>query len=97
MAQQKKISNENNFSQAGKLYRSFSKQEKENLINNLAGDLGKVKDSKTKHIILSFFYQADTDFGTKITKAVNGDLSKVKKLSGYSSQKPAQPSVLNDY
>ncbi len=98
MAQQKKISKENNFSQAGKLYRSFSHQEKENLINNLAGDLGQVKDNKTKHVMLSFFYQADIDFGTKITKAVNGNLDQVKQLSGQSRQKSVSPSsVLNDY
>jgi len=81
MNQQNKISKENNFAQAGVLYRSFSKQEQKNLISNLAGDLGQVKDSKTKHIILSYFYRADKDFGTRITKAVNGDLSKVKSLS----------------
>jgi len=81
MTQQKKIRKENNFSQAGELYRSFSNQEKKNLIQNLAGDLGQVKDSETKHIMLSFFYQADKDFGTQITKAVKGDLNKVKSLS----------------
>jgi len=81
VSQQKKISKENNFSQAGILYRSFSKQDKKNLIDNLAGDLGQVKDSETKHVILSYFYRADKDFGTRITKAVKGDLSKVKNLS----------------
>jgi len=78
---QKKISKENNFSQAGVLYRNFSRQEQKNLISNMAGDLGQVKDSKTKHIILSYFYRADKDFGTKLTQAVNGNLDKVKSLS----------------
>lgn len=81
LAQQKKITKENNFSQAGELYRSFSAEEKNNLIHNLAGDLGQVKDSETKHVMLSFFYQADKDFGTRITQAVKGDLNKVKSLS----------------
>ncbi len=81
VSQQKKISKENNFSQAGVLYRGFSKTEKANLVSNIAGDLGQVKNSKIKHIILSYFYQADKDFGTRVTNAVSGDLSKVKSLS----------------
>ncbi len=81
LAQQKKITKENNFSQAGELYRSFSAEEKNNLIHNLAGDLGQVKDSETKHVMLSFFYRADKDFGTRITQAVKGNLNKVKSLS----------------
>ncbi len=80
-SEQKKITKENNFAQAGVLYRSFSKQERANLIGNLAGDLGQVKDSKTKHIILSYFYRADQDFGRRLTRAVKGDLKLVKKLS----------------
>ena len=81
MSLQKKITKENNFSQAGVLYRSFNEQDKKNLIRNLAGDLGQVRDSETMHIILSYFYQADKDFGSRITKAVNGDLNKVKTLT----------------
>ncbi len=81
VSQQKKIAKENNFSQAGVLYRNFSNDEKSNLISNLASDLGQVKDNEIKHIILSFFYQADMDLGSKLTKAVNGNLAKVKSLS----------------
>ncbi|MBL4616930.1 MAG: catalase [Robiginitomaculum sp.] len=80
-SQQRKIVKENNFSQAGVLYRSFSKQDQSNLISNLAGDLGQVKDSETQHIMLSYFYRADKEFGTRITEAVNGDIAKVKKLA----------------
>ena len=81
ISQQKKISKENNFAQAGVLYKSFSKQERANLISNMAGDLGQVKDSKTRHIILSYFYRADKEFGRLITKAVGGNLDRVKQLS----------------
>ena len=49
--QQKAIAKKQPFAQASVLYRSFSKQERANLISNLAGDLGKVSDSKTKHIM----------------------------------------------
>jgi len=69
---------EQNFKQAGELYRSYTVKEKDDLIMNLAADLGAVKDSETKHIMLSYFYKADTDYGTRMTKAVNGNLATVK-------------------
>ncbi|MDM1782743.1 catalase [Acinetobacter sp. 10FS3-1] len=69
---------EQNFKQAGDLYRSYTTKEKDALIMNLAADLGSVKDSETKHIMLSYFYKADADYGMRMTKAVNGDISIVK-------------------
>src|SRR5690606_3407886 len=38
---------EQNFKQAGELYRSYTAKEKDDLIMNLAADLGAVKDSET--------------------------------------------------
>jgi len=78
---QKAISKQDNFSQAGALYRSFDKQQQANLIRNLSGDLGAVKDSATKHKMLAHFYKADTDYGTRLTKAVNGDLTQVQQIA----------------
>src|SRR5690606_37296546 len=69
---------EQNFKQAGELSRSYSTKEKENLIMNLASDLGNVNDSETKHIMLSYFYKADADYGTRMTKAGNGNIATVK-------------------
>lgn len=69
---------EQNFKQAGELYRSYTAKEKDDLIMNLAADLGNVKDSETKHIMLSYFYKADADYGMRMTKAVNGDITIVK-------------------
>ncbi|PJI33906.1 catalase [Acinetobacter pseudolwoffii] len=69
---------EQNFKQAGELYRSYTAKEKDDLIMNLAADLGAVKDSETKHIMLSYFYKADTDYGTRMTKAVKGNIATVK-------------------
>lgn len=60
------------------MYRSYSALEKTDLIRNLAADLGQVKDAETKHIMLSYFYKADADYGTRLTKAVNGDLKQVQ-------------------
>ncbi|WP_445363050.1 catalase [Microbulbifer sp. ANSA003] len=79
--QQKAIEKKLPFAQAGAFYRNLSPEERQNLIENLAGDLGKVSDENTKHIMLSHFYQADKDYGQRLTKAVGGDLDRVKKLA----------------
>ncbi|WP_422136604.1 catalase [Endozoicomonas sp. ALD040] len=69
------------FAQAGVLYRSFNKQERKNLVSNLAGDLGKVENEDVKYIMLSHFYQADSEFGEQLAKAVGGNLKTVKSMS----------------
>lgn len=79
--QQATLKKQQNFSQAGDLYRSFSSQEKANLIRNLSGDLSAVNDKNIQHTLLSFFYKADKDYGTRLTKAAQGDLKKVKSLA----------------
>ena len=79
--QQRGIERTQNFAQAGEFYRALDETGRVNLIRNLAADLGQVKDDETKHIILSFFFKADADYGRKITKAVNGTLSKVESLA----------------
>lgn len=79
--QQAGIKKMQDFKQAGRLYRSFTKQQQDNLIKNLAGDLGAVKDSSVKHQMLSFFYRADKEYGKRLTKAVGGDIKQVKMLS----------------
>ncbi|MEN8280113.1 catalase [Acinetobacter gerneri] len=75
---QKAIKKQQNFKQAGDLYRSYSAVEKTDLIRNLAADLGQVKDAETKHIMLSYFYKADADYGTRLTAATKGNLAVVK-------------------
>lgn len=75
---QKAIKKQQNFKQAGELYRSYSALEKTDLIRNLAADLGQVKDAETKNIMLSYFYKADVDYGTRLTAATKGDLAVVK-------------------
>jgi len=75
---QQAIKKEQSFKQAGELYRSYSAVEKNDLIRNLAADLGAVKDTETKHIMLSYFYKADAEYGTRLTQAVKGNLATVK-------------------
>ncbi|WP_407935277.1 catalase [Alkalimonas mucilaginosa] len=79
--QQIAIEKQDNFFQAGELFRSFSAQQQSNLIRNLAADLGQVRDSDSKHAMLSHFYKADRDYGSRLTEAVAGDLSRVQQLA----------------
>ncbi len=78
--QQAKIQREQNFKQAGDLYRSFSQQERQDLIASFGGSLA-TTDDESKHIILSFLYKADPEYGTGVTKVAKGDLSRVKALA----------------
>lgn len=79
--QQRAIQKPMNFKQAGDLYRSFTSSQQDNLIRNLAGDLSTVKNKNTQHIMLSQFYKADSEYGTRLTQALNGDIKQVKKLA----------------
>ncbi|MFW9085391.1 catalase [Pseudomonas sp. P2758] len=78
--QQAKIQREQNFKQAGDLYRSFSKSERQDLIDSFGGSLAGA-DDESKHIILSFLYKADPEYGSGVTKVAKGDLSRVEALA----------------
>ncbi|KAB0567509.1 catalase [Pseudomonas palleroniana] len=78
--QQAKIQREQNFKQAGDLYRSYSKKERQDLIDNFGGSLA-TTDDESKHIILSFLYKADPEYGTGVAKIAKGDLARVKALA----------------
>ena len=69
-----------NFQQAGELYRSFTEAQRANLIKNLAGDLGQVKNRAVKLTMISHFYQADSDYGTRLAKALQVDPNEVKAM-----------------
>ena len=79
--QQHRIAKNDNFEQAGDFYRALSKQDQDNLISNLAGDLGSVRNTQVKEAMLSHFYKADADYGTRLTAAIKGDLANVKALA----------------
>lgn len=81
VAQAKAISLTNDFEHAGILYRSFTEQQKRNLIKNLAGDLNQVRDQKVKTLMVSHFWQADADYGTRLAKATSLKLEDVKKAA----------------
>lgn len=69
------------FKQAGDQYRAFTSGERDNLIKNLAGDLGKVKNEAVKAKVVSHFFRADPEYGARLAKAVNVDLAAVEKLA----------------
>ncbi|MBQ0152946.1 MAG: catalase [Chryseobacterium sp.] len=77
---QAKIDKENNFKQAGDLYKSFSKQDKDNLIKNLGGALGAVKNKTIVAKMIAHFYQADREYGMRLAEAVKMDRKEIEAL-----------------
>lgn len=80
-SQQQRIQRTLNFRQAGEFYRSLDATAKKNLVANLAGDLGQVGNADTRLIMLSHFYKADADYGTRLTQAVKGDIAQVRRAA----------------
>ncbi|MNV41944.1 Catalase precursor [compost metagenome] len=78
--QQARIQREQNFKQAGDLYRSFSSRDRQDLIDNFGGALIGV-DDVSKHHILSFLYKADPEYGTGVTQVAKGDQLRVQALA----------------
>jgi catalase len=79
--QQKAIANTRNFEQAGEFYRALSAQDKADLILALSGDLKQVSNDKNKYAMLSYFYKADPDYGSRLAKATNADVGRVKEAA----------------
>ena len=78
--QQAKIQREQNFKQTGELFRSYSKKDQTDLINSFGESLAGT-DDESKHVMLSYLYKSDADYGTGVTKVAGGDLARVKKLA----------------
>lgn len=78
--QRQGIAREQNFKQAGELYRGYSKAEQRDLIDSFGQSLA-AADDESKHIILSFLYKADPKYGTGVAKVAKGDIKRVKALA----------------
>lgn len=78
--QQAKIRREQNFRQAGELYRSFNAKERQDLIRSFGQSLAG-SDDESKHIILSFLYKADPQYGTGVARVAKGDIARVRELA----------------
>ena len=76
--QQQAISKTRNFMQAGEYYRSLSEQDKADLVTALSADLNHVSREANKYVMLSYFYKADADYGTRLAKATKADVTRVK-------------------
>ena len=55
--------------------------ERANLIKNLAGDLGKVKDKQVQLQMISYFYRANAEYGARLAQALGVSLDAVKGLA----------------
>jgi catalase len=79
--QQKAIDKQDNFRQAGEFYRSLDKHEQDDLIKNLAADLGQVKSAEIKQAMVSHFYRADHDYGARLAQAIGVDIKQIQMTS----------------
>jgi len=61
---------DDDFVQAGSLYRLMSEEEKNRLIDNIAGQLACVSRNDVVERSISYFRKADADYGERIEKAV---------------------------
>ncbi|GLW37459.1 catalase [Pectobacterium carotovorum subsp. carotovorum] len=77
---QSKIQREQNFKQTGELYRSYSEKERTDLVNSLGTALA-TADRESRDIMLSYFYKADMEYGSRLTTVAKADLGTVKKLA----------------
>lgn len=66
------------YRQAGELYRSVSKQDQDDLIANLVGDLSQVTNPDTVLEMVSHFYKADVNYGTRLAQGLHLDLQQIE-------------------
>ena len=63
---------------APEYYRSLSEQDKADLVTALSADLGHVGNEANKYTMLSYFYKADPDYGSRLAAATKADVTRVK-------------------
>jgi catalase len=69
------------FAQAGEYYRSLSAQDKADLITALSADLSHVTNEHNQYTMLSYFYKADADYGTRLAHAVHANVEQVQSMA----------------
>jgi catalase len=79
VSQQKKISSPDDYRQAGALYLCYSEADRADLITNLVGDLSGVKDRNIQIEMVSHFYKANTEYGTRLANALHLDVQEVSQ------------------
>lgn len=78
--QQAKIQREQNLKQAGELFRLYSKKDQSDLLNSL-GEALATADEEARYNMLSYFYKADSDYGTGLVRVAKMDMARVQKLA----------------
>ncbi|MBB5464184.1 catalase [Paraburkholderia sp. CI2] len=71
------------FRQAGEFYRTLPEANKADRVTALSGDLGRVTNDANKYTMLSYFYKADPDYGTRLARATHADLSRVQDMASH--------------
>lgn len=66
---------QDDFAQAGELYRLMSSEEQERLISNLAGSINEVEREDIKMRAICNFFRADREYGSRLAEAVGIDIS----------------------
>lgn len=69
-----KIEKTADFTQAGELYRSFTLDQKDNLLRNLVSDLSQVKPDIQMRALCNFF-RADAEFGGRLAAGLGVDIN----------------------
>ncbi|MCY1394285.1 Catalase precursor [compost metagenome] len=78
--QQARIQREQNFLQAGELYRSYNRKDRTDLVNSFGQSLAGAS-VRSKHLMLSYLYKADPEYGSRVAKVAGGNLIEVKRLA----------------
>ncbi|MFM0738008.1 catalase [Paraburkholderia xenovorans] len=84
--QQRAIHKTLDFRQAGEYYRSLSATGKLDLVTALSADLNHVTNDANKYTMLSYFYKADADYGTRLAHLTHADLSRVQTAAASLSE-----------
>ncbi|NMO94503.1 catalase [Paenibacillus lemnae] len=69
-----RIEKTDDYTQAGELYRSFTEEEQQHLLNNLVHDLSQVKPDIQMRAICHFF-RADRELGSRLSQDLGVDIS----------------------
>lgn len=74
-AARQKIEKQDNFTQAGETYRSWTAEQQGNLVHNLVNDLSQVHDDIKLRAVCNFF-RADRTLGQRLADGLNIDIAK---------------------
>lgn len=78
---QRSIEKTMDFAQAGELFRSFSKKDRDNLIGNIVADLMKVRSKKIRNTMCSHFYKAEPEYGRRVCEGVRCNINVCMKMA----------------